>query len=168
MSKQHAYTGRAGQFAVMAEFIIRGYNVAMPEIDIGDDIFVVKDSTGDLSRIQVKTAIGKAQKTPGCCSAQFNIGYSHLKTARKPEITYVFVARIADRWSEFVVIPRQELYSLRELKKVGSLTPSQKTGKQNLVVTLAFKPDDVICSKQSLQQYRNCWDAWPIIDHQGK
>ncbi len=169
MSKQDTYTGRAGQLAVMAEFIIRGYNVAMPEIDVGDDIFVVKDSSGDLSRIQVKTATGKAQKTLDCCSAQFNIGYSHLETARKPEITYVFVVRIADRWREFVVISRQKLFELRELNNIGTMTIDKKTGKKiSLTFTLAFKPNDVICSKQSLQQYRNCWDAWPIIDHQGK
>jgi hypothetical protein len=34
------YVGRAGQLAVMAEFLLRGYNVAIPEVDEGDDIFV--------------------------------------------------------------------------------------------------------------------------------
>lgn len=41
------YTGRAGQMAVMAEFLIRGYNVAVPEVDVGDDILVVKDRSGE-------------------------------------------------------------------------------------------------------------------------
>jgi hypothetical protein len=40
--------GKAGQLAVMAEFALRGYNVAMPEIDIGDDIFAVNDDNGNL------------------------------------------------------------------------------------------------------------------------
>jgi hypothetical protein len=43
----------------MAEFLLRGYNVAMPEVDIGDDIFVVHDREGELWRVQVKTAICK-------------------------------------------------------------------------------------------------------------
>ena len=30
------YTGKAGQLAVMGEFTLRGYNVAMPEIDKGE------------------------------------------------------------------------------------------------------------------------------------
>lgn len=34
------YVGRAGQMAVMSEFLVRGYNVAIPEVDVGDDIFV--------------------------------------------------------------------------------------------------------------------------------
>ena len=29
MSKQHLYTGKSGQLAVMAEFVSRGYNVAV-------------------------------------------------------------------------------------------------------------------------------------------
>lgn len=57
MSRRSLYTGRSGQLAVMAEFLFRGYNVAIPEVDVGDDIFVVKDSNGEYARIQVKTAI---------------------------------------------------------------------------------------------------------------
>ena len=33
------FVGKAGQLAVMAEFLLRGYNVAMPEVDVGDDIY---------------------------------------------------------------------------------------------------------------------------------
>jgi hypothetical protein len=33
------YVGKAGQLAVMGEFLLRGYNVAMPEVDVGDEIF---------------------------------------------------------------------------------------------------------------------------------
>lgn len=168
MSTQNAYTGRGGQLAVMAEFVIRGYNVAMPEIDIGDDIFVVKDSNGDLSRIQVKTAIGKAQKRPDCFSAQFSIAYTHLEEPRKPEITYVLTLRVGDSWKEFVIIPRRDLYVLRQKAKIGALITNAKTRQQNLVFSLAFKPHDVLCSKQSLQQYRNRWDDWPILDHRRK
>ena len=36
------YIGKAGHLAVMGELALRGYNVAMPEIDEGDDIFVVR------------------------------------------------------------------------------------------------------------------------------
>ena len=44
MSKRtNLYTGRAGQLAVMAELLLRGWNTAIPEVDVGDDIFVVRD-----------------------------------------------------------------------------------------------------------------------------
>lgn len=58
----HLYLGRAGHLAVMSEFLLRGWNVAIPEIDIGDDIYVVHDGSGSLKRVQVKSAtcnIGK-------------------------------------------------------------------------------------------------------------
>lgn len=168
MSRQNAYTGRGGQFAAMAEFVVRGWNVAIPEIDIGDDIFVVKDSVGDLSRIQVKTAIGKPLKQPDCFRAQFSTPYAHLEKPRKPDITYIFVLRAGDRWRDFVIIPRRELYISRQTFNIGSLSKDKKTGQSSLVITMVFKPHDVLCSKQSLQQYRNRWDDWPILDHRGK
>ena len=34
-----SHIGKAGHLAAMAEFLLRGYNVAMPEVDVGDDIF---------------------------------------------------------------------------------------------------------------------------------
>lgn len=38
MSRQHLYTGKSGQLVVMAELVSRGYNVAVPEVDIGDEL----------------------------------------------------------------------------------------------------------------------------------
>jgi len=37
------YLGKAGHLMVMAEFLTRGWNVAIPEVDIGNDIFVVHE-----------------------------------------------------------------------------------------------------------------------------
>ena len=60
--RDNLYIGRAGQMAVMSEFLCRGYNVAIPEVDVGDDIFVVRDLDGAFSRIQVKTSISVKTK----------------------------------------------------------------------------------------------------------
>lgn len=46
----HLYLGKAGHLTVMSEFLLRGWNVAIPEIDIGDDIFVVQDESGTLPK----------------------------------------------------------------------------------------------------------------------
>ena len=35
------YIGKAGHLAVVVELALQGYNVAVPEIDEGDDILVV-------------------------------------------------------------------------------------------------------------------------------
>jgi len=56
------YIGKAGHLALMGELCLRGYNVAMPEIDKGDDVFAVNDTTGTMWRLQVKTSLGTKQK----------------------------------------------------------------------------------------------------------
>lgn len=43
MTAASQFTGRNGQLALMAEFLIRQLNVAIPEVDVGDDIVVVRD-----------------------------------------------------------------------------------------------------------------------------
>ena len=44
MSKKfNLYLGKAGQLAAMSYFLMRGWNVATPEVDVGDDLFVVED-----------------------------------------------------------------------------------------------------------------------------
>jgi hypothetical protein len=48
---EHLYFGKAGHLFVMSEFLLRGWNVAIPEVDVGDDIFVVKDFNGELVTI---------------------------------------------------------------------------------------------------------------------
>ncbi len=49
MSSNH-FIGKAGQLAFMAELALRGYNVSIPEVDIGDDIFAVNHTTDQLFR----------------------------------------------------------------------------------------------------------------------
>lgn len=63
--RQHLYLGKAGQFAVMAECLMRGFNVAIPEVDIGDDLFVVNDQSGNYRRIQVKTVTATPRNAAG-------------------------------------------------------------------------------------------------------
>lgn len=57
--KYNLYLGKAGQLVVMSNFLLRGWNVATPEVDVGDDIFVVEDKKGIFYRVQVKTANAK-------------------------------------------------------------------------------------------------------------
>jgi len=65
MSKKfNLYLGRAGQLAVMSEFLTRGWNVAIPEVDIGDDIFVVRDSDGGFRSKQVLPEKAKTDIMP--------------------------------------------------------------------------------------------------------
>jgi len=158
MSRQHLYTGKSGQLAVMAEFVSRGYNVAVPEVDIGDDLFVVRDHDGYLSRVQVKTANAKTLPGGGV-SAVFKLSSRQLETPQAPEMNYVLTVRYRGLWRDFVVITRQDLYDLHATHGVG------KTLGVHVLFTLAFSGESVLCAEQSLDAYRNNWSRWPVIDH---
>ena len=148
------YVGKAGQLAVMAEFLLRGYNVAMPEVDVGDDIFVVHDRRGRLWRIQVKTAVGR-QWAYGY-SGQFAIALTQLERPKKPELNYVLALRKADQW-DFLVMRRSVLLEEHRDQGVGSVSGP------NVILTLRFRRGAVLCSGRDFQRYRNNWQQWPII-----
>jgi len=157
MARRDFYFGRAGQMVVMAEFLRRGYNAAIPEIDMGDDIFVIEDSTGKLSRIQVKSAtdIGKR-----CVRARFGVSRKQLETVRQPELWYVFTVYGRGLWREFLIIRRDRLQELQDMEGIGS--PSQRR-KPQINFYLSFHEKDVRSKGVSLQQYRHNWSAWPEI-----
>ena len=162
MSKmQDLYTGSAGQAAVMSEFLIRGYNVAVPEVDRGDDLFVVEDATGNYSRIQVKTATGSSLKKAGY-KAQFNIPLVQLQTPQTPNLHYVLVVRHDDRWRDFVIIERNVLLTEHTVHGVGTLAGKKK---QSVMLYLSFRHASLTCSKRSFQGFRNNFSRWPRIQH---
>lgn len=143
----------------MAEFLRRGYNTAIPEIDTGDDIFVIADATGKLSRIQVKSALGKGTKS---IRGVFGVSRKQLEVVRQPELWYVFAVYHNGFWREFVVIRRDRLQELHEMKGVGHIDP-HRSRTEYVRFYIAFHEHDVLCNGVSLRQYRHNWSAWPEI-----
>jgi len=159
MSKSfNLYIGQAGHLLVMSELLYRGWNVATPQVDRGDDVFVVKDENGDLKRVQVKTANGKALSRGGI-KAQFSLRLDQLETPRVPDIHYIFVIRDGDKWLDFVVIMRRELSDIEVVHKIGSRT------KNKLILSMTITSQEIKCSGYSLKSYRNNWKEFPIINH---
>jgi hypothetical protein len=149
------HVGKAGQLAVMAEFLLRGYNVAMPEVDIGDDIFVVHDREGQLWRIQVKTAVGKPTRRGH--RGKFAVAEGQLRAKRVPDLFYVLSLRRGPAW-EYLVIPRRELFDEHETFSAGS-----RSG-DNVIFAIHFTEASVICSGRDWQPRRNNRAEWPILD----
>jgi hypothetical protein len=123
MTKTH-YTGKTGQFAVMAELSWRGYNVAMPEVDIGDDVFVLNDASGQLSRIQVKTATGVKLERNDAYRCQFSARMSHINDARIQGSHYVLAGKCGRVW-RFLVFERG---ILRHLINSGGFGTRMRNG----------------------------------------
>lgn len=155
--KQNLYVGRAGQMAVMAEFLLRGWNVALPEVDVGEDVFVVKDETGDLSRVQVKTATVRPSQSG--YSVQFSLSLKQLLTQRVPDLVYIFAIRSLEGWEPFVVVGRGELALEHENHRVGSIS------RDDLILRFSIQDSKLKCSNRDFLDYRNDWSRWPVIRH---
>lgn len=156
--RQNLYTGRSGQHAVMSVFLFRGYNAAIPEVDVGDDIFVVRDSDGDLSRIQVKAAIAKgANRRRG----RFHVKLIQLITVQRPELHYVFAFHYNELWRSFVVVSRFVLDSLYANQAVGRL---DRDG-TSVYFDISITDTTTVCNTVDLHVYRDNWATWPPIAH---
>jgi hypothetical protein len=141
---------------VVAEFLRRGYNAGIPEVDRGDDIFVVEDTTGRMWRIQVKAANGKGKIRQ---YAQYHLDLIQLRKVHFPELYYVFALHSDERWSDFLVIPRATLWRLRNRHGLGNAK------KNDLFIRFSFSTHDVLCKGINFQRFRNNWTAWPVLQH---
>jgi hypothetical protein len=155
--KRNLYVGRAGQMAVMAEFLWRGWNVAVPEVDVGDDVFVVKDESGDLWRVQVKTATAQPQWQG--YSVQFSISLDQLEAPRIPDLVFVFAIRGSASWEPFIVIDRKTLWKEHGEHRVGSASQG------NLILRFTVQDEELRCSNRDFTSYRNDWSRWPVLPH---
>lgn len=155
--KQNLYLGKAGHLNVMSEFLVRGWNVAIPEVDIGDDIFVVQDDIGKLQRVQVKTATSSARKNG--YSARFNLPMAQLRNITTNPIHYAFVVRYRNRWTVPIIIRQDNLLEHFEKDRIGSA----HDGVLNLYFSYAGRK--VKCSKVDMTKYVGDYSDFPIISH---
>lgn len=152
---EHLYFGKAGHLFVMSEFLLRGWNVAIPEVDVGDDIFVVKDFNGELVRVQVKTSKAVYLKNGGY-TAQFKLSLKQLRDSIK-EVSYVFVVRETNNWNLPVIIDQQILLELYENHSLGS------EYNDNLTLRLNFKNGKVTNKQIDLTEYQNNFEDFIIF-----
>jgi hypothetical protein len=152
---EHLYFGKAGHLFVMSEFLLRGWNVAIPEVDVGDDIFVVKDFNGELVRVQVKTSKAIYLRNGGY-TAQFKLSLKQLRDSIK-EVSYVFVVRETNNWNLPVIIDQQILLELYENQALGS------EYKDNLTLRLNFKNGKVTNKQIDLTEYQNNFEDFIIF-----
>jgi len=141
----------------MSEFLMLGWNVAIPEVDIGDDIFVVQDDNGTLRRVQVKTSIS-TPRSDGY-SAQFNVSVKNLRNITNIIVHYVFIVRCHDGWSKPVIIRQDFLLDLFENDSVGSANAG------NITFYFSYAHGSVKCSGQNFTKYVNDFSDFPLIQH---
>jgi hypothetical protein len=159
------YVGKAGHLAVMGEIAWRGYNVAMPEIDIGDDVFVYRDSTNQTWRLQVKTS--RLYKQKKSRAYQFLVRETQITTPANPPLHFVFCMRLDPGW-QFLVIDRAIFANYRSANTGFGSRNVSKTGIASVTFNVTQHIDGpkkgrVICSKTDLTHHLNNWSTWPAI-----
>jgi len=155
-----SYVGKAGHLAVMGELALRGYNVAMPEMDIGDDLFVVNDATGAMWRIQVKTSI--ARVGPHVLSGQFRIRQTAITTPLNPDLHFVFALRVALGW-RYVVVSRQVLANYVQAHNMGTHAMVKGVAWRQLYISIRINTGAATCSGQVLTHLLENWGTWPLL-----
>ncbi len=155
--RRSLFIGRSGELAVLSEFLSRGYNAATPEIDIGEDVFVIEDGKEGYWPVQVKTA-SALERQDGSCTAHFNFRRDQLITIPTVELTYVLALRRAKKWSSFLVIPREELYERYRRGELGK--------QEGAMLTWLFEygQDQVRCQHADFSPFESTWDSqWPDL-----
>lgn len=122
-----AFTGKAGEYAVMSEMLFWGFNASVMAVDDGIDVVASKDNK--YFHVQVKTA---AEQDGGRFT--FTIKYSSFKEHDTATMYYVFVLRRGLR-NEYIIVPSQ---TLRALISGGRITPNPV-----LSVTITTDPKGV-------------------------
>jgi hypothetical protein len=146
----------------MAELCRRGDNVSIPEIDIGDDIFVLDNEKGSSWRIQVKTASGVKQKKGNRFRCQFNIDAKHVSNQAGGGTHYVLVGSCDENWL-FIVIEKAVLRDRVKNQKWGSPTADR------YVLSCVFENNNGNWScktstdknGEELDSFLSDWKAWP-------
>lgn len=149
------YKGKAGQLYVMSLLLARGWNVAMPEVDTGDDIFVVKDKSGDFRKVQVKTTYSAITQGNKKLKVKFNIPGKQLLLEQPVELIYIFVILLDKKfYPDILLIERNQLeYNLGLLKK--------KITTGNINFYLEFDDSGVSSQSLNMAEYMNNFSAFP-------
>ena len=155
-----SFTGRAAQLAVMAELLWLRCNVAIPEVDLGTDVFVFKDDREEVVRLQVKACTVPYIYADGSgYSAKFALPLNQFhRMDDRPELYYALAVLRDDKWIDFLVVSRARLQSYYGTSKFGSVDRANDV----LIITVEFR-EAVECSGQVLTDCRNAWKSLPPL-----
>ncbi|MCY4013946.1 MAG: hypothetical protein OXG82_14670 [Gammaproteobacteria bacterium] len=150
MSRRDLFTGKAGEHAVISQFLVRHWQVAVPEVDVGDDLLIASDLS-EVLRVQVKTSRAMEQKR--CYVGRFNVPITQTTTPDTPELTYIFAVYRDQRWSDFIVVPRRHLHDEYSTYQGAAI------GRKQWTLRIRFQGTSVICGGRDWTRFRDAWPA---------
>ena len=136
-------------------------NAAIPEVDLGTDIFAFRDDQEEVARLQVKACTVPLIYADGSgYSAKFVLPMKQLERSnRRPPQFYVLAVLRDEKWSDFLIVSWQRLQSyVGEATKFGSLNKANN----DLEIIVEFRAK-VECSGRDLTDCRNAWASLPPL-----
>lgn len=118
------YVGRAGEYRVAGELLLRGYNACITNVDEGIDVIAVRGA--HMAHIQVKTASNRKGRYT------YDLARKAYEKNRLENMYYVFVLLDGSQ-ARFVVMPYHEL--AKQISQ-GNLRHIPKGAKYRAVITL--------------------------------
>jgi len=178
MADKKTHFGRAGEYFAMSELLLRGWNVAVPVVDVGDDVFVIDDKDKTTFRLQVKSASGATSTTSEGVSvvATFALSRSQLRTPQPIELFFMLMVRVNGAW-RYLIIPREDLLSIRDNfvdgpksgKRGRPALPDDVAKTDSLVLTVVIKSSQASAWDGDLSNYIDTWpdSLAPVEDGPG-
>jgi hypothetical protein len=151
----------------MSEVLLRGWNVAVPVVDVGDDVLLIDDNDKTTFRLQVKST----RMTYGePVTAKFTLSRQQLRTPQEIELLYMLMMRDAAGW-RFLVLPRTRLAAFhRDYVHTPRMGPGRRPKADDAAKTDALTLDVRLTSTGpmawgvSLGEF-GCWpEMLPEID----
>jgi hypothetical protein len=147
------HLGMSGHLAVMSELLRLGYNVAIPYVDVGEDIYVFDDRRGGelIAHVQVKTATAEVDADGGVKGQYNNVRKDQLKKPRAISLYYVFALLTAEQGWDFIVMKREEL---QEIRAAFDRKKAKEPASDAYGMHIQYTPEDARVWDSSLQSYR--------------
>ncbi|MCB9740944.1 MAG: hypothetical protein H6747_16880 [Deltaproteobacteria bacterium] len=129
---------------------------------MGDDVLVVNDGSREVWRVQVKTARVPAGWSPGGergCDVQFTTRRQQLETPSDVELTYAFLIRLHDGWGPTLLIERQTLLDLDQVRRKSNARA--RSDSVNFRIRLGVDGRALMLGTQDLTRFIDDWSQWP-------
>jgi hypothetical protein len=161
------FTGRAAQLAVMSELLRFQCNAAIPEVDLGTDVFAFKDDREEVARLQVKACTVPYIYPDGSDGSGFSAKFAlPMKQLRRlddrPPLFYVLAVLRDGQWVDFLIVSRARLRSYLNPEKGEKTFGSLDKINDGLTITVEFRAK-VECSGRDLTDCRNAWTSLPPL-----
>lgn len=141
MAKDGMYRGKAGDYRVMSELIVRGINAFIPCVDYGIDILLQNGK-----KVQVKTS--KLVKNKANNSRYYHFGLNRRKGNNNDKCDfYILWCLDFPKFSTFYIIPSENI----TLTGVDLFPHS--------VGTSPFSKKTFSRKRSKWEVYRECWDS---------